>query len=261
MVGKGKRVLELGPGPGSITRLLNNNACRITALEFDPNAVNIVSRYCEVVLRCDLNDPNWYSLVASSEKFQVIVAADVLEHLHDPWSLMKKLKLLLTEDGQVVVSLPNAGHNAVVSCLLCNDFAYRPLGLLDRTHLRFFGIANIQRLFNDAGFKIVEADFIVAAPERTEFAGQWRSLSMATRKALSSNKFGTVYQVVVRAVSASAPGKGLQIASLAVPRVTSNVARIRVNANRVMGKVFSLSVIRLRDAVSQVLHYLGLRRR
>jgi len=54
MVGTGKRVLELGSGPGSVTRLLKENQCRVTALEIDAEAIEIVSQYCEKFISATL---------------------------------------------------------------------------------------------------------------------------------------------------------------------------------------------------------------
>jgi 2-polyprenyl-3-methyl-5-hydroxy-6-metoxy-1,4-benzoquinol methylase len=259
MVGTDKRVLELGSGPGSITRLLKDNRCRVTALELDSKAIEIVSEYCEKVYPCDLNDPEWPAKLSGSEKFEVVVAGDVLEHLYDPWATLSTLKSLLADDGHVVISLPHAGHNAVVACLLTGDFEYQPWGLLDKTHIRFFGIKNIQRLFNDAGLKIVEADFVVKAPEQTEFANRWRQLSSNTRQALISNEFGTIYQVVVKAVLHSAPGKSLRLESLPIPAPTADSFSIGAKGSRVLGFILSFLSLRTRKKIAQMLERIGLR--
>lgn len=221
MVGKGRRVLELGPGPGSITRHLNDNDCQVTALEYDTEAIALATQFCERILSCDLNDASWPALLGSEEKFSVIVAADVLEHLYDPWTTLKKTLPLLTSDGCIVISLPHISHNAVIACLLNENFSYRPWGLLDSTHIRFWGLKNMQSLFSEAGYKIVEAEFVVYAPEQTEFADAWRMLPAATRKTLARNPFGNIYQVVIRAVPADAAGKGLQLETLTVPEPAS----------------------------------------
>lgn len=221
MVGQGKRVLEVGSGPGSITRLLKSNDCWITALELDERAIEIVSQYCERVLPCDLNTPGWASAVSKYGKFQAVVAADVLEHLYDPLATLRAMSSLLEEDGDLIVSLPHIGHNAVFACLAEADFAYQDWGLLDKTHIRFFGIRNIQQLFNDAGLKIIEAEFVVKPPEKTEFADRWRRAPSTLKRSLAHNRFGLVYQVVVKAKLAATPGKGIDLCSLPVPGPTS----------------------------------------
>lgn len=216
MVGASRRVLELGSGPGMITRLLAANQCRVTALELDPASVETVSQFCEAVHPCDLNRADWPSVLGGASGFDVIVAGDVLEHLYDPWTTLETMRPLLADGGHLVVSLPHAGHSAVIACLLGDDFDYRPWGLLDRTHIRWFGMKNIQRLFDDAGWKIVEADFVVKAPEDTELAAHWKELPAATREALATSRFGNVYQVVLKAVPRSAPGAEVQLVELPV---------------------------------------------
>ena len=259
MVGADKRVLELGPGPGSITSHLHENGCRVTALELDNKAIEIVAKYCEHVLACDLNDPKWPDMLAAMGKFDVIVAGDVLEHLYDPWATLSNLHTLLAEGGQVIISLPHAGHSAIISCLLAGNFEYGPWGLLDKTHIRFFAIKNIQKLFNDAGFKIIEADFVVKRPEQTEFARYWRQLPVGTKQALDSNPFGTIYQVVIRAVPQSGPGRNLQLAALSIPASTTGAYSIGARGNRLFGYLLSFISLKNRDRIFKTLQRFGLR--
>jgi 2-polyprenyl-3-methyl-5-hydroxy-6-metoxy-1,4-benzoquinol methylase len=201
MVGRGKRVLEIGAGPGSMTRVLRDQlGCRVTAVEIDEEVIEALSPFCERVYRVDLNEDAWLAALQSEAKFEVIVVADVLEHLYDPWSVLPKIKTLLAGDGCLIVSVPHAGHNAVVACLLGEDLGYRDSGLLDRTHIRFFGLKNIQSLFDDAGLAITESEFVMRPPQDTELWSAWNNLSPSLRIQLSKNEFGDVYQVVVKAV-------------------------------------------------------------
>ena len=229
MVGNDKRVLELGPGPGAITRLLHENGCRVTALEVDPNAIEIVSQYCDQVLSCDLNASDWPSSLAAQGSFDAIVAGDVLEHLYDPWATLQKLPPLLSDGGCIILSLPHIGHIGAISSLLNGDFEYQPWGLLDKTHIRFFGVNSIQKLLEGGDLKIIDADFVVKAPEQTEFAKSWRKLTNEMQTLLSGAPFGTIYQVVVKAVPRDALGQPLQLADLAVPQppATSWLSRLR----------------------------------
>ncbi|MBI5568734.1 MAG: class I SAM-dependent methyltransferase [Desulfomonile tiedjei] len=217
MVGEGKRVLEIGAGPGSITRILRDAAhCRVTAIEIDPKAIEVLTPFCERLYQADLNDSAWPMVLRDEEPFEVIVVADVLEHLYDPWSTLRHIGDLIADDCYAVISLPHAGHNAVLACLLAQDFEYRDCGLLDRDHIRFFGMKNIQALFDGAGLKIVAAQFVVVHPGQTEFAECWEQTPAKLRRALSFNRFGMVYQVVVKAVPSEATSVGISLPSLPV---------------------------------------------
>jgi 2-polyprenyl-3-methyl-5-hydroxy-6-metoxy-1,4-benzoquinol methylase len=211
-VGTSKRVLEIGSGPGAITRVLAEvNGCTVTAVEIDEESARRVAGYCEQVLSCDLNDPSWVDEVRRFGPFDVVVAADVLEHLVDPWAVLLQIKSLLSADGAVVISLPHAGHNAVIASLLDADFEYRRIGLLDRTHVRFFGLKNIQQLFDGAALAIVEASFVGKLPTETELKDHWTALPAKTRRVLEGNPYGAIYQVVVKAVPVSRGVAGVDL--------------------------------------------------
>lgn len=207
MVGSSKRVLEVGCGPGSITKqLMQHGQCRVTALELDSEAITKVAPYCEAIMQADLNSTEWPQLLVGMEPFDVVVAADVLEHLYDPWTTLKRMARFISASGYLVISLPHVGHAAVVSCLINGDFEYRDWGLLDRTHIRFFALKNIEELFAQADLKIIEVRYVMKPPEETEFAASWCRLSAAMQDTLKSSDHADVYQVVVKAVPLSYPG-------------------------------------------------------
>jgi len=217
-IGEGKRVLELGSGPGSVTKHLSANRCRVTALEVDDSAIELVKPYCENVYKCDLNIASWPESLPEIGTFDAIVAADVLEHLQDPLKSLIRCQEFLSPEGRVVVSLPHVGHAGVVACLLAGDFRYWDWGILDSTHIRFFGIKNIQQLFDDAGLNITDVRFVTKYPQQTEFCDQWQSLGFQLRRQLLKQKFATVYQVVVCASKVVPEGDGIDISVLDPPK-------------------------------------------
>jgi 2-polyprenyl-3-methyl-5-hydroxy-6-metoxy-1,4-benzoquinol methylase len=211
-VGLNKRVLEIGCGPGSITKILHGQKqCLVTGVELDPDAIQLVTPYCDRVVRADLNNADWHALSADLGQFETIVVADVLEHLYDPWTILSNLKTLLQEGGEVVISLPHVGHAAIAACLLSGDFDYRDWGLLDRTHIRFFGLKNIDCLFTQAGFKVVKVSFVTTPPEETEFALIWATLNPDVQKVLRGPAHSDIYQVVIKAVPVEAEGTAISI--------------------------------------------------
>ena len=66
------------------------------------------------------------------ESFDCIIAADVLEHLVDPWTVLAQLRARLVPGGVLVASIPNVGHWEVVRDLLEGRWQYTSDGLLDR---------------------------------------------------------------------------------------------------------------------------------
>lgn len=196
-----KKTLEIGAGSGMITQhLVRTRGCDVVALEINPASVAKLKSYVDRVYALDLNDPVWIESLVPEGKFDTIIAADVLEHLYDPWTVLKGMKKLLNETGKIILSLPHAAHCAIMTCLLEEDFQYGEWGLLDKTHIRFFGLHNIHALHASAGLAITDARFVMRRPEETEFSERWARLPKHVRTALSSNRHGHVYQVVTSAM-------------------------------------------------------------
>lgn len=242
MVGKNKKVLEIGAGPGSITKhLVSSGKCKVTALEIDKDAIKKLSQFTSEIYPADLNDENWPQIFSESGLFEVIVAGDVLEHLYNPWDTLDKMRDLLTDDGYMVISLPHVGHSAICACLMNENFDYRDWGLLDRTHIRFFGLKNMQAMFDSAKLSISQAEFVVTRPEDTEFSEIWNNQPKDVRAALSQNPFGTVYQVVIKAARKNKSTMGINLLSLPVDTPKPNLG-IKKLASRYFPEQFKYRI-------------------
>lgn len=91
------------------------------------------------------NMDEFYNLYIENEDlpfkdyFDIIVCDDVLEHLIDPWSTVKKLRRYLKQKGLLIASIPNIREiRALKTIFLKGNFEYSDSGILDKTHLRFF---------------------------------------------------------------------------------------------------------------------------
>ncbi len=204
MAGHGKRILEVGAGPGSITKhLTSTNDCNVVAIEIDPTAIKKLKNFCKKVYSLNLNDPDWPSELDEEDRFDIVIAADVLEHVTNPLQTLMGMKSMLREGGEIILSLPHVGHCTIGACLLAEDFRYQDWGLLDRTHIQFFGLKNINRLYKAAGLGIAHAEFVVRTPRQTEFLDIWDSITELGRDGLLTNPHAFVYQVVSKAKLAS----------------------------------------------------------
>lgn len=262
LIGTDQRVLEIGSGPGSITRLLTGaGRCKVTALEIDPEAIEKVRPFCESVHQADLNNVNWTEILAE-KKFNFVVAADVLEHVYDPLSVLKGMSKLMESDGSIVISLPHIGHASILGCLMSNDFEYRDWGLLDKTHIRFFCLKNIQELIRAAQLKIVHAEFVIRHPLQTEFAQRWAHLNESQCEAILENKYSLVYQTVIKAVAQNAPGNEIDLLALKVHAASSNdmnlvnASSAATRARMVLGKYLSSTQ---KTAIKNMLRQFGLK--
>lgn len=206
MVEPGQRVLELGTGPGTVTRILHDKGCKVTGVEMDPDTLATCAPFCERTLQANLEDPLWWQLL-EGEKFEVIICADVLEHLRDPKHLLEKLPAFLMEGGCVLMSLPNASHLTIVASLLGGRFPYQKNGLLDNTHLKFYGREDLDALLRECGFLWQHWHTVQVDPAQAELKQYWNDLEESDREFLKARcADGMVYQHVVRAFPTSANG-------------------------------------------------------
>jgi 2-polyprenyl-3-methyl-5-hydroxy-6-metoxy-1,4-benzoquinol methylase len=206
MVEPGQRVLELGTGPGTVTRILHDKGCKVTGVEMDPDTLATCAPFCERTLQANLEDPLWWQPL-EGEKFEVIICADVLEHLRDPRPLLEKLPVFLRDGGCVLMSLPNASHLTIVASLLGGRFPYQKNGLLDNTHLKFYGREDLDALLRECGFLWQHWHTVQVDPAQAELKQYWNDLEASDQEFLKARcADGMVYQHVVRAFPTSAAG-------------------------------------------------------
>lgn len=154
ILGSYENVLEIGCGAGVFAETLKNSgkARHIWGVELDGYAASLAEKRLDGALSGDFAYIDRSTLPV---KFDLVVFADVLEHLPDPWGALDRVNSLLQPDGEVVVSVPNIRHYKIIKKLLNDRWCYEKEGILDKTHLRFFGLSTIMDIFNYCGFEIV----------------------------------------------------------------------------------------------------------
>lgn len=190
------RVLDLGSGSGRLGEALKVRgiASLVHGIELNGPAAELAGQRLDRVWAEDLSRFDWSKLAL---QYDVVIAADILEHLADPWKTLRQVRRVLAPNGRVIASIPNIRYWKVIADLLVRgEFRYVEEGVLDRTHLRFFTRASIARLFRDIGFEI---EFL--GPKPAPRRG-WRRVVMAM-----AGDFGHVqYHVVASGQRHSPPG-------------------------------------------------------
>ncbi|MCF6307119.1 MAG: class I SAM-dependent methyltransferase [Flavobacteriaceae bacterium] len=149
-----KTVLDIGCADGSFALSVKNTCnAKVWGVEYMEDQAIIASKKIDKVLTGAIEDV----LVNLPENhFDVIYLNDVLEHLIDPYSILKGLKSKLKDNGVIISSIPNIRyHKVLVSLIFNKDWDYKDHGILDRTHLRFFTKKSIKKMYNNAGYTIV----------------------------------------------------------------------------------------------------------
>ena len=206
----GVRVLDLGSGPGIVAGALTALADKhVTCVDSEPDHLEAAAaRGVARTVQGDLTDPGWSQALAG-ERFDVIVLADVLEHLVDPGALLQRIQDadLLAPEGRLVISIPNASHLAMLALLSIGEFPYRPTGLLDATHLRFFTLTSIRHLLEAHGFAVTRIERTEKTLAQTEFADLLRRVDGEALRRLADHDEALTYQYVLRAERLGGPGE------------------------------------------------------
>lgn len=149
--GMGRRVLDIGCGQGHLARLLNERGYEVVGVDQNTGALGVAAQWCRQTIHGDI-DTTLERL--DGQKFAYVLLADVLEHLRDPEEMLSRLMALLTDDGVLIVSVPNVAHLYVRLMLLFGRWNYSDRGILDRTHLRFFTRKSLRELLAKSGVSL-----------------------------------------------------------------------------------------------------------
>jgi ubiquinone/menaquinone biosynthesis C-methylase UbiE len=141
-IGTDKKVLDLGGRDGTLTKhfIEKNN---VTLADIDENALEYAKRNYKVeTMKVDLNQ----SLPFKDNSFDVVVMAEVLEHLPYPNITLSEIKRVLKKNGEFIGNLPLAYH------LKDRWQIIRGRRLLisgDPTHLQFLSYKDVKKLMSN----------------------------------------------------------------------------------------------------------------
>jgi 2-polyprenyl-3-methyl-5-hydroxy-6-metoxy-1,4-benzoquinol methylase len=186
-VAEGAHVLEVGPGDGVVGGWLKSHKrCRVIGVEYVPDAAAVAARVLDGMIVGSIEDE---AIAAEAERhgpFNAVIFADVLEHLVDPWAVLRRVRRMLTPGGSLMLSMPNVAHWSARLNLLRGRWDYTDGYLMDKTHLRWFTRRTAIEMCQSSGYDVVEA----RAVHRPRFMRFWPEL--------------TGYQTVLHARSRSA---------------------------------------------------------
>ena len=201
-VPRGSTVLELGPASGYFTRQLREGlGCTVDAVELDPAMAEQARPFCRRLVVGDLTQLDLDDALGGA-RYQIIVAADVIEHLAYAEPVMQRLKALLAPGGMILVSVPNVAYAGLVAALLDGHFDYRDEGLLDRSHLRFFTRDSLADLLIRCGLHPHEWASVFRPLLQSEFKLQLETLPVVLREAFLAGPWALCYQWLVRVAAA-----------------------------------------------------------
>lgn len=156
-VPNGSNCLDVGCWTGNLgEKLIKEKNCTVDGIDAMEHILKYAQKkgYRKTYL-INLNNDS-IDVTQLNQKYDVIIFADVLEHLINPENVLNMLKKSLKHSGKIIVSLPNVAFILNRLELLLGRWVYREFGTLDKTHLRFYTIRSITDLIERTGYKVVE---------------------------------------------------------------------------------------------------------
>lgn len=215
---KSLRILDVGCGTGQLAAALATLGAKTVAnadtasesaltvysvgLDISEASLAIAKEQMDSVHALDLsakNLPEQLKAVLSENTFDVIVLADVLEHLLDPNALLDALKPYLANNGKYLFSVPNAAYLGALLSLYDDNWQYQEEGILDSTHVRFYTYKSFGELLkaHDLAFGLV--DRVTRDLLETEFHTRFDSENRMVRDWLLAKPEGSTYQFIIEA--------------------------------------------------------------
>lgn len=148
----GTRMLDIGTASGILGQSLAGSGFNLTGLEPNNSWARMAQPYYQKF---------WVGTIeeAKPEIIQgqdVVILADILEHLPNPECVLKRLLNLQPEGCVFIISAPNIANIVIRLNLLFGRFDYQDRGILDQTHLRFFTRRTLLKLLELSGLEILD---------------------------------------------------------------------------------------------------------
>ncbi|SIT49621.1 Methyltransferase family protein [Paraburkholderia piptadeniae] len=178
-----RRVVEVGCSSGALAREYRklNPDVHYVGIEVVPEYAELARAHCDEVTVLDIETVD-EARFRSDLAADCYVFADVLEHLRDPWDVLRKIHAALTANngGYVVACIPNMQHWSIQARLSYGDLRYADMGLLDRTHLRWFTLQTMIEMFAQTGYQVEDgARRIFHEPQRETFLPVIKAMAAA----------------------------------------------------------------------------------
>jgi 2-polyprenyl-3-methyl-5-hydroxy-6-metoxy-1,4-benzoquinol methylase len=225
-----KTVLEVGCGSARLGEAFKARSpeAKYFGIELFESAAKEAAKVIDGVACVNIEQDTAVALSLSTT-FDTLVFGDVLEHLQDPWKVLKELRKYIEPGGSCIACIPNVAHWSLLSGLLQGKWDYQDAGLLDRTHLRFFTLGSAVQMFEKAGWSVVDATPRNLWPDKTEAA--LKALLPAAQAlgldVVQSRLNMSALQWVIRATNGDRP-KPLSLAAMGIKKL-AGVTEARVD--------------------------------
>lgn len=149
--------LEIGCGSGANAAYARETGryAAYVGVELFPDAAEAAAAQMDQII---VGDIETLQIETTYAPFDVLVMSEVLEHLVDPWTVLRRLRTLLRPGAAVFASSPAVSHHSVIRMLLDGRWDLQDAGVMDRTHLRWFTPSSYAQMFRDCSYQVISVE-------------------------------------------------------------------------------------------------------
>jgi 2-polyprenyl-3-methyl-5-hydroxy-6-metoxy-1,4-benzoquinol methylase len=191
-------VLDVGAGNGLFADVINELGIKINLHGIEPNQVGAekASAKYKSFYQGYLSD--YISSHGLKNKYDVIILADVIEHVPNSINLLQEAKRILNDNGVIYLSVPNVAFASLRASLLAGSWDYQDWGLLERTHLRFFTKKTLVSVAKSIEMEITNIDYLRRNPFNMDVRIQDYNVNPISIHDIAKDPLSTVYQFVIK---------------------------------------------------------------
>ncbi len=148
-----RRVLDIGCSDGQLGKEIKDKlSAEVHGIDISIEALRLAQANLDKVFQADIENDNWIEKL--SGKYDTVILSEVLEHLFYPEQVLIKIKQILTEQGEVIITVPNLLFWKNRLKIFLGKWEYTDQGLMDRGHIHFFSWGSFVKMIDQAGFYI-----------------------------------------------------------------------------------------------------------
>lgn len=167
----GARVLDIGCARGYVGAKIKEHGNYVAGIEISKNAAEEAGKVLDKVYSFDI-ERDWPEEV-KSEKFDLVIMAEVLEHVFDPVEVLKNVSSVLKTGGHIVITTPNFMTWTNRLKFLIGNFEYQDQGMFDFGHIRWFTYPYLKEVLTKSGFDITDERHIIFPGKLTRLLKRW----------------------------------------------------------------------------------------
>lgn len=166
--GSNINILDVGCGSGELgNRLKKQNNVQVYGIEINKKAFKKAEQKLDKVYHGNIETMH---MPFEKETFDYIILGDVLEHLINPKTILKKLFTYLNNSGSIIITVPNVKYWRTTKSLIFKDeWEYQDWGILDFTHLRFFTKKSLINLTRKLGFHNTKSKWVIGPKSKSYY--------------------------------------------------------------------------------------------